>query len=290
MQNNTEKYCEGLEVVRLKKSIAKWKWASGVIALITAIITAFSTATVININLNTDKPLSTNAALVQAQEYFYSEKYPDALALYQEFYQESKVAAINLGYMYSKGLGCDRDFDLACKYYKHAYALGAKEGLENYLAINFLSPNDLETTLGALMYGVEEKHSSAIKYAAFLQSDELFAVSNEQVLQIAKEFFDKSNYTQLKILESKKIETSQQTELFGQDIIPANTEFKEYILIGPSSKRFISRYITELEKLDGNWIETEVPVYDFTTYNRYTVKGFDFQYADFVFSESYYKI
>lgn len=290
MQHSMKKYSEDLEIVKLKKSIAKWKWGSAVIALITAIVTAFSTATAININLNTDKPLTANAALVQAQDYFYSEKYYDALALYQEFSQDSKVAATNLGYMYSKGLGCDEDFKLACKYYKQAYALGAEEGLNNYLAINFLSPFNLETTVEALKYGVAKKHSSAVKYAAFLQSGELYTVSNEQVLKIATQFFDNSSYEQLKILESKKIETSQQTELFAQDVTPENSEFKEYVLIGPSTRRFISRYITELEKLDGNWIETEVPVYDFTIYNQYNVKGFDFQYAVFIFSENYYKI
>lgn len=290
MRNITNNHNDDLEIVKLKKSIAKWKWASGVIALITALVTVFSTATAININLNTNKPLTANAALVQAQDYFYSEKYYDALALYQEFSQDSKVAATNLGYMYSKGLGCDKDFKLACEYYKQAYTLGAEEGLDNYLAINFLSPVNLETTVEALKYGVNEKHSSAIKYAAFLQSGELFTVSNEQVLQIARQFFENSSYEQLKILESKKIETSQETELFAQDVMPENSEFKEYVLIGPSARRFISRYITKLEKLDGNWIETEVPVYDFTTYNRYSVKSFDFQYADFIFSENYFKI
>ena len=290
MQNKEEKSNEGLEVVKIKKSIAKWKWSYAVTALITAIITALSTATVINININSERPLTPNVALVKAQDYFYSEKYNDALSLYQEFAQDSKVAATNLGYMYSKGLGCTKDYELACKYYKQAYDLGANEGLDNYLAINFLYPMSLESTLDALKFGVDNNHSSAIKYAAFLQSDDLFTVSNEPVQQIAKQFFENSTYEQLKTLESKKTETSQQTELFEQGVEPENSEFREYVLIGPSAKRFISKYITAIKEIEGDWMQTEVPIYDFKIYNRYTVKGFDFQYADYLFSEKYYKI
>ncbi|MBQ8794851.1 MAG: SEL1-like repeat protein [Clostridia bacterium] len=291
-QTNLQDFDRDIEILKLKKYIERSKRITGLVALVTAIVSVFATATIININIGTEnRPSTTNEALVQAQDYYYSEKYYDALALYQEFANDSEIASINLGYMYSKGLGCTRDYELACDYYKKAYVLGSDEGLENYLAINFLSPNDIESCLIALEYGVEEGNSSAIKYAAFLHTGELFAVSDDTVKNYAEQFLDNDVYHQKEILSSKIVETSQQTRLLEQNYVPKNTEFEEYVLVGTIAKKYVSRYVTKLEQIDDHtYLQVEVPVYSLVIYDNYTIKGLSFEYSDFVFSEKYYKI
>jgi len=271
-------------------AVEKWRFKTALIALATSIISVFATASVINLNINTDIPLTVNKALVEAQDMYYSEKYTEALSLYQEFAKESGVASLNLGYMYSKGLGCKSDFKMACHYYKQAYSLGMEEGLDNYLAINFLYPNSFEDTLEALKYGVENNHMSAIKYAAFLETDMIFVTVNDEVCRSATSFLKQSLYSQLKVLETKNVETSSVIECIEVGSTPKNTEFKEYTYIEDTIKGYVSHYTTVLVKYNGQFVETIEAVHDIKMYNLYRVKNMNFECVEYLFSEDFYKI
>lgn len=271
-------------------AVEKWRFKTALIALATSIISVFATASVINLNINTDIPLTVNKALVEAQDMYYSEKYTEALSLYQEFVSESGIASLNLGYMYSKGLGCKRDFEMACQYYKQAYSLGIEEGLDNYLAVNLLYPNSYEDTLEALRFGVENKHTSAIRYVAFLESDMLFTSVNDNVYEYAGTFLKQSLYNQLEMLEGKSVEISQKIEYIEKGNVVENSDFKKYSHLNETIKGYISHYTTEIVSIDGRWVETIVPVHDIKMYDLYSVEGMNFECAEYLFSEEFYKI
>lgn len=271
-------------------AVEKWRFKTALIALATSIISVFATASVINLNINTDIPLTVNKALVEAQDMYYSEKYTEALSLYQEFAKESGVASLNLGYMYSKGLGCKSDFKMACHYYKQAYSLGMEEGLDNYLAVNLLYPNSYEDTLEALRFGVEKNHTLAIRYVAFLESDMLFTSVNDNVYEYARTFLKQSLYNQLEMLEEKSVEISQKIEYIEKGNVVENSDFKKYSHLNETIKGYISHYTTEIVSIDGRWVETIVPVHDIKMYDLYSVEGMNFECAEYLFSEEFYKI
>lgn len=62
--------------------------------------------------------------LWNAQTLYLAEDYYGALNIYEKIYAESGIACLNMGYFYSHGLACDRDFNKACYYYMSAYQMG----------------------------------------------------------------------------------------------------------------------------------------------------------------------
>lgn len=283
---------EDSELQNRKKSIAveKWRFKTALIALATSIVSVFATASVINLNIGTETALTPNKALVEAQDMYYSEKYTEAISLYQEFATKSGIASLNLGYMYSKGLGCKRDFEMACQYYKQAYSLGIEDGLDNYLAVNLLYPNSYEDTLEALRFGVENNHISSIKHVAFLETDIIFATVNDEVRGYATNFLKKSAYSQTQVLKTKEVVSNRLVDYYEKGIVKTNSEFREYIYIDDTLQTYIGHYTSVFTDIDGKWVEKIEPVYEVKECELYCVNHLNFQCAEYLFSEDFHKI
>lgn len=245
---------------------------------------------IINVNNFYTDDKSVAEELRNAQNAFLVGEYSYAIEIYKKYKDYNAIAALNLGYMYSTGTGCVSNFDDACKYYLKAYELGLVKGLENLLAMNFLNPQSVDKTLEMFVYGVENNNSLAQKYSAFVMTDKLYSNVNDIVLQNAKMFLDLSVAEQRHLLSNQIVETNHTTEFFEKNTIPSDTVFKKYELIYQDLQKYTVGTVSKLEKNNNEWMEIDVPIYDYAEYNLYLVSNYTYKYADIVFSEIFYEV
>lgn len=94
-----------------------------------------------NTYINLSEEESIHDQLLNAENFFNREAYSQSFDIYRKLSDRSDIANLNIGYMYSRGLGCKPNYEEACNKYKTAFEMGQKElALDNYLAINLLTP------------------------------------------------------------------------------------------------------------------------------------------------------
>lgn len=297
----------GIKCLFTEKKIS---FAAACITFVTAIIGAFTVGAVSNVfnsdggNINIAKD---NAIIMEISNYYTEEKsvaeelqnaqnayaageYSYAVEVYKKYKSVNPVAALNLGYLTSKGLGVQQSYDQACQYYLDAYNMKLSKGLDNYLFIKLCKPKSLEDTLNALLYGINEDNAKAIMYAVYLQTDKLYT-NAELIKDQANQFVNLDHQQQLDLLANKITDTDVYVESFAFENLPTNTDFKEYTDMDRSfTHRFVADKLTELTKINGQWIEVENPVYSFEVRNLFLVKCKGFNFAEQTFAETFFAV
>ncbi len=278
------KFDKGIKIVELIiKAIALF--------LSTSVFITICTDTQIgNIINNYSEEKSVEQKLIEAQNYYLDGYYIKAYEIYAETKNESSIASINLGYLYSNGLGCKANFGLACRYYKQAYEQGLIEGLWNYLAINLNTPNSYEETIAALIYGFENDNEVAIQYLSYFESGEMYAELNENCKQKAQIFVERETYEQIDMLKEKLCLRSAEMVRFEDENIPKDTDFKTYTKYDDFLEHIGNKSIRlPIEENGTNiWVLKSVNTYQTSSY--YVVSYFRFIFADYFEEECFYKI
>lgn len=236
------------------------------------------------------KDKSVAEELQNAQNAYAAGEYSYAVEIYKKYKDINPVAALNLGYLTSNGLGVQQSYDQAGQHYLNAYNMKLSKGLDNYLFIKLCKPNSLEDTLNALLYGISEGNEKAIMYAVYLQTDKLYT-NAELIRDQASQFVDLNHQQQLDLLANKITDTDVYVESFAFENIPTNTDYKEYTDMDRSfTHRFVADKLTELTKINGQWIEVENPVYSFEVRNLFLVKCKGFNFAEQTFAETFFAV
>lgn len=243
-----------------------------------------------NITNNYQEEISLEKRLIEAQNYYLDGYYIKAYEIYEECHNTSAIASINLGYLYSKGLGCKADFSLACRYYKQAYEYGLKEGLANYLAINLMSPNSFEETLSALAYGFEYDDETAIYYLSYFETGTMYGQLYDFCRQNAEKFLAKATYKQVETLKDKLVLRNAEMIRLESAEVPEDTDFKTYAKYDDFVEHIGNKTISIPVEENGSqvWVLKDVDAYKTSSY--YIISHMRFNFADYFVAENYYKI
>ena len=281
------------------------------ITLLTAIIGVFAVDAVKDVfNSNVDGDINVakdNAIVIDVTNYYTKEKnvaeelqnaqnayaigeYSYAVEIYKKYKDTNPVAALNLGYLTSNGLGVKQSYEQASQYYLNAYNMKLNNGLDNYLFLKFCKPQNVEDTLSALLYGIDEENEKATIYAAYLQTNKLY--SNARLIKDQAQTFKSLNHEkQIDLLTNQIIKINEYSESFVEGYTPKNTEFKEYVNTNKTyTHKFVADTLTELKKINGKWIEIKTPVYDYELRYLFLIKCKGFNYAEQCFTETFLTI
>lgn len=273
----------------------------GLIGLAIAILGIFTVASVININTENsviaevcniygteNRTLAGN--LYTAQTYYDAEKYTQAIEIYAEHSGESAVACINLGYLYSKGLGVNKNFDTACTYYKKAYEMGLEEGMYNYIALNLQNPNSYKDVSKALKFGIEHGYVKAMLFAAYFEKGTMYADYSKEVFEYAVDFINRPQYEQDVKMKEKIYLYEVFIEKTFSETTPKSTEFVEYKMTDIKSYQPKDlKLISVLDFVDEEeYRETDVPIVDFDEVYYYSVYKYHFHCSEELLDESFY--
>ena len=131
--------------------------------------------------------------IIVAQDNFFSQDYHEAYKIYAKYCKTNAIACINLGYLYSKGLGVECDRKLAMQYYLQAYEVfNMSEGLSNYSALNFVMPSDIDGVLDAIQYIYKTGNSDSMKFIASLETKYL-NLDSENTEKNASKFMSRTS-------------------------------------------------------------------------------------------------
>ncbi len=289
----SEENIKQVEKTKFDKSIKVVELIIKAIALFlsTSVFITICTNTQIgNIINNYSEEKSIEQKLIEAQNYYLDGYYIKAYEIYEEIKNESAIASINLGYLYSKGLGCDVDFELACRYYKQAYEKDLPEGLINYLSINLITPNSFEETISALIYGYANDNETAIKYLSYFETDVMYDEMYTFCKQNAKNFIDRESYEKIEKMKDKICLQNAEMVRIEEKHVPENTVFKTYTKYDEFLEQVGNVSIRLPIKENGNdvWVLKNVNSYQTSQY--YVVSYFRFNFADYFANETFYKI
>lgn len=257
--------------------------------------TKFSLAIISDYPKNNEK---LRKKLQDAQTAFFASEYETAYKMYGQYSEETTIAQINLGFIYSNNLVQNKgnSFDMACKYYKKAYENEEELGLENYIAINLLKPQSYKQTFEALCFGVEEGNDKAIQFASYFLCNEFNKdkVKNDEDIQNAKKFCN-MNYDEAKKLMSDKLIISNikiKSVEEGEEL--QSTDFVNYNEIDLSESYnllscidYREATINTKENVTKNVL---VPVYSSKVYKYYIMEEYSFKFADYICKEKFAQI
>lgn len=159
-----------------------------------------------------------------------NERYEEAFEEYIKCIEEDNaIAHLNIGYLYSHGLGCITDFEQAQHHYKEAIKLGKKkEGFDNYMALNLVRPIKMENTIAALQYGYEIEDRNTICYLSYLQTGIMYANFENNCEENARIFMQKIKSNQDLDLEKRLVIESVEINEIDRRYILSDTIFKKY--------------------------------------------------------------
>lgn len=239
---------------------------------------------------NYQEKLSLEKKLLLAQNYYLDGYYIKAYELYEECYDHSPIASLNLGYLYSTGLGCTQDFSLACRYYIKAYEKGLQEGLTNYLAINLITPSSFEETIAALTYGYDQKSEVAIHYLAYFETGTMHAELYDCCWENAKVFLGRSIYEQTEKMKDKlTLNNAEMIRIEGEET-PQDSDFITFAKYDDFLECVGNKSVRVPVDQNGTrfWEIKNVNAYGISTY--YLVSHFRFEFTDHFISENFYKV
>lgn len=239
-----------------------------------------------NVNVNTEQKTMAEE-LYDAQNYVEQGMYESAMSIYQKWKNSSAEANINIGYLYSNGLGTEKDTEIAGMYYKIAYNMGEQQGLVNYLSINLAKPTSYAQTITALRCGYEENNEETIRFLDLLMTGKMSPDSSEELKKSAGKFWTLSEYEQKEKLDNYTLETNEYIEQLKDDKVPENTDFITYQLTTINGNEYLYKCIAGYVEVYDN--ETKEfywePVYDIKNY--YSKHSKYFIYADLLFEEKF---
>ena len=194
------------------------------------------------VNVDTIAKKSVEEQLYAAQQLYDAEDYGVAMQIYQGIRNESSTAALNIGYLYSKGLGVEKNTSLASKYYKQAYEMGNELGLQNYISVNLTSPTGYGETLDALKYGYEQHNKTAIEYLSICSFGKMKDTTFSELKQMADSFMAYDTDEQLAKLKPLLKMAENEIEYYVEGKQPPNSEFSKYILLNNSAIKIFLGY------------------------------------------------
>lgn len=230
------------------------------------------------------KDLSTSELLTEAEDLFNKHSYEESFKLYTQLHNENNLkATLNLGYMYSNGLGCEKNFSEACRKYKYIIKNTLDDELRsiainNYLYINLITPTSLDNTLDALEYCHKYNDKNANLYFAYLETG---YIRDENYLENAKLFYNKDRELKLSILEKQLIISDTKLQTFTNDSPPSDSPFIIYIKHSDIPYLYQDGETTVI--LPNLKNKKTIPIYSFDNIHTYIVKYYKFKFADCLF-------
>lgn len=211
----------------------------------------------------------------EAQNYYLSGDYGNAMRIYQEIQNKHATAKSNIGYLYAHGLGVEQDTRVASEYYRHAYEDGYEQALQNYISINLTAPYGYAKTLEALKYGYDKNNETAIRYLAAALCGKMPDLPMDELREMADEFMTIDEDIQLSKLKDILEFVNSEIVLLTNDNPPAETDFVKYVKTNyTTSNRKIISYSPVTDK-DTN--ETFiVPINTMTEMNVYWKMNYSF--------------
>lgn len=172
--------------------------------------------------------------LVIAQTYYSNHEYEKCLQLYVELsLHESPIAYNNLGYLYSMGLGVQKDPRQAREYYNKAAERGCKLAFNNLAACHLHNPSSFEELIVALKNAFMVGNNGVDMFVAnCCKNSNLFrGEPYSDTHTIAREFFSS-------MTEEQQIEVIKESmdwcypRLIVSKTILTSTDFYRYISTG----------------------------------------------------------
>lgn len=229
--------------------------------------------------------------LYEAQKHYKAGDYSQAIEIYSKYAEESPIACLNLGYMYSKGYGTKRNFDTACIYYKKAYEKGLSAGMDNYLAINLQTPQSCSDVTKALTYSINHGYVKAMLFSAYFETGKMYADYSQEVFEYAVDFINRPQYEQDTKMKEKIYISEVVLEKSYTNTVPESTDFVKYYATDIKSVEVENaKLLSVLEYADDDdFVETQVPVMDFKEVYYYKVYNYSFHCAMDLLEESFYE-
>ena len=200
------------------------------------------------------------------------------------------TANLNIGYLYSNGLGCNVNLDKAGQYYLKATELGLKdEGLDNYISLNLTKPTSLELVMEALRKGFYAKDENTIQYLSYLQTGTMYAKIEDSCYENAELFIQKIEENQQLNLEGNLVIGSVEIQKINGEYNPQDTIFRKYEKYANRIEAFEDGTTSKLILENGEYKEVLEKVYNFDNFMYYIVTNYKFKFSDNIFSEKFYE-
>ncbi len=147
--------------------------------------------------------------LMQAELYYNGEKYESLVELYSlEALRKNPIALNNLGYMYSKGIYFEQNFDVAIQYYENALKKGLDDALHNLVSLKLHNCTTFQEVVDVLRTGYDSNDGGTFLFlGSILEGKDLSEIkmTDQDQTMIKAEiesFFDADNETQANILST----------------------------------------------------------------------------------------
>lgn len=245
------------------------------------------------INNNYGEKLTITQRLQNALNYYRNEQYELAFTEYIKCLEDDSnnaIANLNIGYLYSHGLGCSFDYNQACHYYEIAIRQGMKkEGIKNYLALNLTRPNNFESTIKALKCGYEEDDENTIRYLSYLENGTMYAKFEKNCRENAKLFIQKDIDNQTSNLENNLVVGSVEIKEIESRQVPNDTVFRTYTKYINEWTKIGTTTIRSLIEENGEYKEILRNVSKIGDIDYYIITNYKFMFSDNLFSETFYE-
>lgn len=180
--------------------------------------------------------------LMQAELYYNGGKYQSMIELYSsEMLRENPIVFNNLGYMYSKGIYFEQNFDEAIHYYELASQNGLDTALHNLVSLRLHNCKTFEEVVDVLRFGYDSNEKGTVLFlGSILEGRDLSEVemtSQEQDLVIAsiESFFGSDSETQANIL-SASLRTEGHSTKVSMNYPLSNQLYEDFTFLGTTTQ------------------------------------------------------
>lgn len=188
--------------------------------------------------------------LMQAELYYNGGKYESVIERYSsETLQKNPIVLNNLGYMYSKGIYFEQNFDEAIHYYELASQNGLDTALHNLVSLRLHNCKTFEEVVDVLRFGYDSNEKGTVLFlGSILEGRDLSEVemtSQEQDLVIAniESFFGSDSETQANIL-SASLRTEGHSTKVSMNYPLSNQLYEDFTFLGTTTEYYGRGYIT----------------------------------------------
>ena len=183
--------------------------------------------------------------LAEAELYYNGKQYESLVELYtSEELLKNSIVLNNLGYMYSKGIYFNQDFDTAVHYYELASNQGSSDAVHNLISLQLHNCATFEEVVNVLNTGYYSGDNGTFLFlGSILQGEELSDTTMTEQMRntIAAEiesFFASNAETQIEIL-SASLGPWQHSTMFSDNVPHGGGNiFEQYILISEHYSNF----------------------------------------------------
>lgn len=176
--------------------------------------------------------------LMQAELYYNGEKYGSMIDLYSsETLRENPIVLNNLGYMYSKGIYFEQNFDMAIQYYENASKKGLNDALHNLISLKLHNCTTFQDVVDVLRTGYDSNEGgtflflSSILENSDLSKTQMTAQEQKMIRTKIESFFDADIETQAEILSASLGPWENKTTISDTVTYGGGNTFERYILI-----------------------------------------------------------